>query len=62
MNGPGGDMRRGDRIAVRTPDRREFRGEVVEVRAGEGKVVVRLDTGWVTTYPSHMVHRLDPRK
>jgi hypothetical protein len=50
----------GDRIVVRTPDRREFRGRLVEIRdAGGGRAtaVVRLDTGWVTSYPLDMVER-----
>jgi len=49
----------GDRIVVRTPDRREFRGVLVERRDPQGRrrmVVVRLDTGWLTTYPAEMVH------
>jgi len=45
----------GDRIVVRTPDRREFRGVVVELTVRG--VVIRLDTGWVTTYPLLLVHR-----
>ena len=48
----------GDRIVVRTPDRREFRGRLMELRArGDGRrlAVVRLDTGWLTTYPAEMV-------
>jgi hypothetical protein len=49
----------GERIVICTPDRREFRGELVAVR--EGRVVVRLDTGWVTTYPVRMVRRDSPR-
>ena len=45
----------GERIVIRTPDRREFRGEYIALR--DGRVVVRLDTGWVTTYPRRMVFR-----
>lgn len=52
----------GTRIAVRTPDRREFRGVLVEFRTDANDravAVVRLDTGWLTTYPLAMVHALD---
>ncbi|MDQ2745053.1 MAG: hypothetical protein M3Z66_22540 [Chloroflexota bacterium] len=54
-------MNPGDRIVVRPPDRREFRGRLVEFRHDKDRVVavVRLDTGWVTTYPVHMVQRDD---
>jgi hypothetical protein len=48
----------GERIVIRTPDRREFRGEYIALR--DGRVVVRLDTGWVTTYPRRMVFRDRP--
>jgi len=64
------NAQRGDPVVVRTPDRREYRGHLLEWRegvAGQQQVVVRLDTGWLTTYPEHMVHldesgraRLDP--
>ncbi len=66
------NAQRGDPVVVRTPDRREYRGHLLEWRegvAGQPQVVVRLDTGWVTTYPVHMVHldesgraRLDPER
>ena len=49
------------RIVVRTPDRREYRGWFLELRVrddGKQVAVVRLDSGWVTTYPVHMVHAL----
>ncbi|HEY8686169.1 MAG TPA: hypothetical protein VIO57_11230 [Chloroflexota bacterium] len=52
----------GQRIVVRTPDRREYRGELVELRTGardNATAVVRLDTGWLTSYPIAMVHALD---
>jgi hypothetical protein len=52
----------GGRIVVRTPDRREYRGELVEFRignSGSDVAVVRLDTGWLTSYPVAMVHPLD---
>jgi hypothetical protein len=54
--------RPGQRIVVRTPDRREYRGELLEVRTGSGvnaTAVVRLDTGWLTSYPMTMVHALE---
>lgn len=44
---------------IATPDRREFRGELLELREredGQKLAVVRLDTGWLTTYPLEMVH------
>lgn len=44
----------GERIVVRTPDRREFRGRIVEYR-GPDSAVVRFDTGWVTTYPLRLI-------
>ena len=56
-------MENGDRIVVRTPDRREYRGRLVEIRGSEGgpaTAVVRLDTGWITSYPLHMVHKDEP--
>jgi len=52
----------GDRIVVRTPDRREYRGRLIEIRpapSGSDVAVVRLDTGWETSYPVSLVH-LDP--
>ncbi len=47
-------VRPGDRVVIRTPDRREFRGVLVEPR-GEDAAVVRLDTGWLTTYPLRLI-------
>ena len=50
--------RSGQRVVVRTPDRREWGGVAVAVRTADGAepaVEVRLDTGWVTTYPLRMV-------
>jgi hypothetical protein len=47
----------GQRIVVRTPDQREFRGRLLGYR-GQGDrllALVRLDTGWETTYPAAMV-------
>jgi hypothetical protein len=55
-------LRPGQRIVVRTPDRREYRGQLVELRTGGAEnatAVVRLDTGWLTSYPITMVHPLD---
>lgn len=55
----------GDRIVVRTPDRREYRGHLIEVRtdpSGTERAIVRLDTGWVTSYPLGMVEREEPRR
>ena len=52
----------GKRIAVRTPDRREYRGVLVAFRkdvSDRAVAVVRLDTGWLTTYPLEMVHALE---
>jgi hypothetical protein len=52
-------MKTGDRVVVATPDRREFRGRLVELREradGKKLAVIRLDTGWLTTYPLDMVH------
>ena len=49
----------GERVVVQTPDRREFRGRLVEFKTlpgGRNGAVVRLDTGWLTTYPLEMVH------
>ena len=48
------------RIVVRTPDRREFRGYLLEIEVrSEGRrfAVVELDSGWVTSYPESMVHQ-----
>jgi hypothetical protein len=48
----------GERVVVQTPDRREFRGRLVEYRAlpgGRKGAVVRLDTGWLTTYPLELL-------
>lgn len=55
--------REGQRIVVRTPDRREYQGQFVERRTGRGNqqlIVVRLDTGWLTSYPAAMVHAVAP--
>lgn len=49
----------GDAIVVRTPDRRSFYGRLVEWRGSSG--VVRLDTGWVTTYPETLIFPDDRR-
>jgi hypothetical protein len=48
----------GERVVVRTPDRREYRGRLLEIRERDSRpyALVRLDTGWETTYPLHMVH------
>jgi hypothetical protein len=62
----GARLQVGQRIVVRTPDRHEYRGVLVELRAGRGEsevAVVRLDTGWLTSYPLVMVHPLEePRR
>lgn len=64
-DGTYGTLAPGDRIVVRTPDRRAYFGRLLEVRptpasrqstGGRLQAVVRLDTGWVTAYPLHMVH------
>ncbi len=49
----------GERVVVHTPDRREFRGRVTEITTlpgGRPAAVVRLDTGWMTTYPLDLLH------
>lgn len=49
----------GQRVVVRTPDRREFRGVLLEVTHVEGErpvAMVRLTTQWITRYPLHMIH------
>ena len=46
--------RPGERVVVRTPDRREFRGVLVELR--ENQALIRFDTGWMTRYPLSLVH------
>jgi hypothetical protein len=50
-------MAPGDRIVVHTPDGRAYSGRLVEVRrrGRSPQAVVRLDTGWVTTYPLRML-------
>ena len=56
------ELQTGDRVVIRTPDRREYTGRLVslEERAGGRMVaVVRLDTGWLTSYPLAMVHALE---
>ena len=50
----------GKPVVVRTPDRREYRGTLIEIR-GEATAVVRLDTGWAVSYPIGMVHA-DPTR
>ncbi|HEX8918106.1 MAG TPA: hypothetical protein VF898_06365 [Chloroflexota bacterium] len=50
----------GERIVVRTPDRREYRGHLLAVQRDENgfeRALVRLDTGWETSYPLTMVSR-----
>lgn len=51
----------GDRIEVRTPDRRSYFGYLLELREGpeNTRAVVRLDTGWVTSYPVRLVHPVE---
>lgn len=59
------DLAVGDAIVVRTPDRREYRGSLLEIRGGVAEkpvAVVRLDTGWETTYPLAMVHPIADRE
>lgn len=54
----------GERVVVKTPDRREFRGRVVGLKAlsgGRPAAVVRLDSGWLTTYPLELLHPEDGR-
>jgi len=54
----------GQRVIVRTPDRREWRGVALGVREGPdgtALVEIRLDTGWVTTYPIRMVFPTEGR-
>lgn len=56
-------LRAGDRVVVRTPDRHTYRGVLVELRRsvqGSQNAVVRLDTGWLTTYPADMVDVEEP--
>jgi hypothetical protein len=50
----------GERIVVRTPDQHEFRGVLVALR--DGKAVVRLDTGWVTSFPTRMIFSDRPHR
>jgi hypothetical protein len=53
----------GDRVVVQTPDRREFRGRVTELTTLPGDrpaAVVRLDTGWLTTYPLALLRPESP--
>lgn len=48
----------GDRVVVHTPDQRQFRGRLVEYRVlpgGRQAAVVRLDSGWLTTYPLQLL-------
>jgi hypothetical protein len=45
----------GERVVVRTPDHREFRGILVE--SDENDALIRFDTGWLTRYPLHLVYR-----
>lgn len=50
----------GDPIVVHTPDRRQYRGVFIGYRAEEAgtpRLLVRLDTGWQTSFPAEMVHR-----
>lgn len=51
----------GDQVVVLTPDRRAYYGRLLEVRESpdNAQAVVRLDTGWVTSFPMHMVHMAD---
>lgn len=52
------ELQPGDRIVVRTPDRREFRGRLIAVtRDGKRETaLVRLDTGWETRFPLALVY------
>ncbi len=53
------EIKPGQRVVVKTPDRHQWRGRLVEVKEADGRrlAVVRLDTGWVTTYPVAIVQR-----
>lgn len=49
-------------MIVRTPDRREYAGRLIEIERrqhGREFAVVKLDSGWVTSYPVTMVFGAD---
>jgi hypothetical protein len=50
-------LQNGERVVVHTPDRHQWRGRLVGTKEEGGRrlAVVRLDSGWVTTYPLSMV-------
>lgn len=53
----------GERIVVRTPDQREFRGHLLQVSdpsSPRPTALIRLDTGWETRFPLSLVHRDSP--
>jgi hypothetical protein len=48
----------GEQVQVRTRDGHVYRGELLEIRYladGRELGVIRLDTGWVTSYPLTMI-------
>jgi hypothetical protein len=48
----------GERIVITTKDGHRFGGRLIELRKdslGRELAVVRLDSGWVTSYPLEMV-------
>jgi hypothetical protein len=53
----GMELKAGERVVVCTPDGREYGGRLVEVRDERGRrmAVVRLDSGWLTSYPLAML-------
>lgn len=56
----GPELSPGERIVIATNDNHRFGGRLIEVRKdrlGRELAVVRLDSGWVTTYPLEMIRR-----
>lgn len=55
-----------ERVAIRTPDQREYRGRFLERRRDDQNSreygVVRLDSGWLTSYPIEMIHPLESQR
>ncbi len=55
----------GQAVVVSTPDRREYRGRLVRLQTdlhGRTVAVVRLDTGWETSYPLHLIREAELRR
>ena len=53
----------GAQVTVTTSDGHRFEGRLIETRQdrfGRDLAVIRLDSGWITSYPLSMVKPMEP--